>query len=145
MEKIERIILNLLSNAIKFTAPGGIITVSTFASGDSACISVKDNGIGIPKDKQRRIFGRFQQVGSEQSRANEGSGLGLSLVKSFVDLHHGNINIISEQGNGSEFIIDLPLKRVEQNEKMISSVIERHDNILEAINIEFSDIRSIAS
>jgi signal transduction histidine kinase len=143
MEKMERILLNLLSNAIKFTYPGGKITVTTFIKGDRACISVKDTGIGIPAEKQGEIFERFQQVGSELSKASEGSGIGLSLVKSFVNLHHGSIRIISEQQKGSEFLIDIPIKHIEQEGRK-DPPFDNH-SMLEAINIEFSDIRNIAS
>jgi two-component system cell cycle sensor histidine kinase PleC len=144
MEKVERIVLNLLSNAIKFTMPGGNITVNTCIKSDRACISVKDTGIGIPEDKQNEIFERFQQVGSELSRGNEGSGIGLSLVKSFVNLHHGCVRIISGQQKGSEFIIELPFKKLEQEGRKETFQADRH-SMLEAINIEFSDIRTIAS
>ncbi len=113
IEKIERIMLNLLSNAIKFTKPGGSIVVSSNKSGDRVYISVKDTGIGIPPDKQNEIFNRYRQSGYNRSAESQGSGIGLSLVKTFVELHSGNIKIISEKDKGSEFIIDLPVNTLD--------------------------------
>ncbi|WP_443110740.1 sensor histidine kinase [Caloramator sp. mosi_1] len=91
-DKIERIILNLLSNAIKFTPERGKIVVTINDLDEYTCISVKDNGIGIPKDKQDIIFERFSQVNKSLSREREGSGLGLNIVKSFVEMHGGKLN-----------------------------------------------------
>lgn len=145
VDKIERIILNLLSNAIKFTGQGGSICVNTCLSENSACISVKDTGIGIPMDKQEEIFRRFRQVGGTLSKEHEGSGIGLSLVKSFVELHQGNIKIISEPNKGSEFTIDIPIKLAAREESVEPTVSDQRSKIVEAINIEFSDIYSIAS
>lgn len=145
MEKIERVILNLLSNAIKFTSNGGKITVETHSSEEMAYITVKDTGIGIPKDKQKEIFERFRQVSSKRSREYEGCGIGLSLVKSFIDLHEGTINVTSEENKGSEFVIGLPIRHLESLEEKPDehSVSDQHCKIAEAINIEFSS--SIAS
>ena len=145
MEKIERVILNLLSNAIKFTGRGGQIKVTIHSMDSKVFISVKDTGIGIPGDKQKEIFERFQQVCSNKSREYEGSGIGLSLVKSFVDLHQGTISVTSEENQGSEFIISLPLRRLETHEEKPEdpSVSDHRNKIEEAINIEFSS--SIAS
>ncbi|NJD04346.1 MAG: HAMP domain-containing histidine kinase [Ruminiclostridium sp.] len=144
-EKIERVILNLLSNAIKFTGQGGQIKVAIHTMDNRVCISVKDTGIGIPRDKQNEIFERFQQVCSNKSKEFEGSGIGLSLVKSFVDLHQGTINVISEENHGSEFIISLPLRCLETHEGKTEEppVPDHHSKITEAINIEFSS--SLAS
>jgi len=108
IEKTERIMLNLLSNAIKFTEPGGTVIVSSHTADGHIFISVKDTGIGIPADRQSRIFGLYQQAGLDSLAEKEGYGIGLYLVKTFVELHHGNIRVISEEGKGSEFIIELP-------------------------------------
>ncbi len=143
IDKIERIILNLLSNAIKFTPAGGLITVKVGKSGDNVTISVKDTGPGIPKNMQTIIFDRFNQVNSSLTREFEGSGIGLSLVKSFVSLHKGSVELISEETKGSEFIIELPIFLCE-NDKLDSIYIKNCQNkIIEAINIEFSDIYSV--
>jgi signal transduction histidine kinase len=140
LDKIERIMLNLLSNAVKFTPEGGGIYVNMYEKEDRIVISVKDTGIGIPPEMQNTIFDRFVQVDKTTSRNNEGSGIGLSLVKSLVEMHGGNISLTSESGKGSEFIIEL-LDRTEECEAAIDKCteIKGSDNI-ERINIEFSDI-----
>lgn len=139
-DKIERIILNLLSNAFKYTYSGGKICVTLEDKGESVTISVKDEGEGIPEDKQESIFERFEQANRSLSRQNEGSGIGLYLVKSFVEMHGGNIKVISSEGEGSEFIISLPAVIVENGENKINAIYESK---IERINIEFSDIYSI--
>ena len=115
-EKIERVILNLLSNAIKFTNENGKIEVYMKSDNNFIYISIKDNGIGIPKDKQNRVFERFGQVKNKMKTESEGSGIGLFLVKHLVELNGGKIDLNSELGKGSEFIITLPNKTVKQEE-----------------------------
>lgn len=138
-EKIERIMLNLISNAIKFTEPGGEIRVNIYDKGDAISICIKDTGIGITKEKQKFIFERFMQVDTSLTRNNEGSGIGLSLVKSLVEMHKGTIKVISELRQGSEFIIELPVYTVDSPDDMASTNTSLQGNI-EKINIEFSDI-----
>jgi two-component system cell cycle sensor histidine kinase PleC len=116
VDKFERIILNLLSNAIKFTPPGGKVLVHVTKIIDKIYISVKDSGIGIPPHMQETIFERFSQVNSPTSSKFEGFGIGLSIVKCFVDLHKGKVSLISKEGAGSEFIVEIPIK----NEAKIS-------------------------
>jgi signal transduction histidine kinase len=141
-DQIERIILNLLSNSIKFTKPGGEIWVSIQDKEDSLLITIKDNGVGIPEDQLKVIFERFRQVDRSLTRDHEGSGIGLSLVKSLVEMHKGTIQVKSEYGKGSEFIIELPVEilseTAEVNEK--KKIVEQ--NKVARINIEFSDIYS---
>jgi PAS domain S-box-containing protein len=140
-DKLERIMLNLFSNAIKFTKSGGSIYVNIFDRKDKVIISVKDTGIGIPDYMREQIFDRFRQVDSSLSRQAEGSGIGLALVKSIIELHNGKIELISKIGKGSEFIIELPVTLLEEDisqnkkESFIQSKVER-------ISIEFSDIYS---
>lgn len=140
-DNIERVILNLLSNAIKFTEPGGTIEVSIFDKEDKVLISVRDTGIGIPEDKLKIIFERFRQVENILSRSHEGSGIGLSLVKSIVEMHSGKISVKSECGKGSEFIIELPVHVLPESEDELKNnyALMQQSNI-ERINIEFSDI-----
>jgi signal transduction histidine kinase len=138
-DKMERIILNLLSNAIKFTNKGGIISVNIYERADKIMISIKDTGIGIPDDKQIMIFERFRQVNETLIRNNEGSGIGLSLVKSLVEMHGGKIYVNSEVGAGSEFVIELPAKQALENKNWKVSNYYNSDRV-EKINIEFSDI-----
>ncbi len=137
LDKIERIMLNLLSNAIKFTDRGGQILVSIYDKRDNIIISVKDNGVGMPKDKLNIIFERFGQVDKTLSRKRQGSGIGLSLVKSIVDMHNGDIKAFSEFGKGSEFIIKLPVRFVEDKQESDGRFYESK---VEKISIEFSDI-----
>lgn len=138
IDKIERIILNLLSNSVKFTKAGGSILVKILDGEKFITISVKDTGIGIPKDKQDIIFERFRQVDKSISRNNEGSGIGLSLVKSLVELHDGTIRVESTYGCGSEFIIELPIRVIGDN--IIDP--ERESINTEKTKMEFSDIYS---
>lgn len=137
-DKIDRIMLNLLSNAVKFTNPGGTIMVNIYDKDDKVLISVKDNGIGIPEVNQKLVFERFHQVDKSLTRSHEGSGIGLSIVKSLVELHEGMITVKSEYKKGTEFIIELPVRYV--NEKVL--LHNTHGDNIEKINIEFSDIYS---
>ena len=135
---IERVMLNLISNAIKFSIEGDEIFVDVRDKGDRIEISVIDTGIGIDKDHLEVIFERFKQVDKSLSRNAEGSGIGLCLVKSIVELHGGTIKLQSEIGKGSKFTIELPSRTVEVpycRKKKINSKIQ-------TINIEFSDIYS---
>lgn len=104
-DNMERIILNLISNAIKFNKPGGKIEVCISCK-ESVEISIKDFGIGIPEDKTDKIFERFEQVKTNLKK--EGSGIGLNLVKSLIEMHNGSIYVESELGKGSKFTILLP-------------------------------------
>lgn len=141
-EKLERVMLNLLSNAVKFTDFGGNIFVYINCKDDSIAISVKDTGIGIPKEMLTKIFERFKQVDSIHRRRSEGSGIGLSLVNSIIKLHEGKINIESELGKGSEFIIELPVKVMDHDETTKDEVAVTTQTNVERIQIEFSDIYS---
>lgn len=135
-DKIERIMLNLISNAIKFTNRGGKIIITLKDLGERVNISVKDTGIGIPDDKIGLIFQRFGQVDKSLKRNREGSGIGLSLVKTFVEMHGGSIYVNSKYKKGSEFIIDMPIKTVREESGLDYIACNR----VEKIKIEFSDI-----
>lgn len=134
-DKIERILLNLLSNAIKFTPEGGEVIVNVLFENESVFISVKDTGIGIPKEMKEKIFMRFTQVDKAKTINKHGSGIGLSLVKSFVELLNGKIYLDSEEGEGSEFIVQLPDYTI--NDPEIYN-IKNNDSRKELINLEFS-------
>ncbi|MBU3092070.1 PAS domain-containing sensor histidine kinase [Clostridium sp. CF011] len=139
-DKIERIMLNLISNAIKFTNSGGNILVYIFEKKDSVVISVKDTGIGIEKEKQQCIFERFIQVDKSLTRNREGSGIGLSLVKSLVEMHGGKMFLESEINIGSKFSFELPIKKLLDIEGVfVDNNLSVSSNI-EKIKIEFSDI-----
>ena len=106
--KIKQILLNLLSNAVKFTPEGGRISIIANKTENGAEISVSDTGIGIPPAEQPTIFEEFRQVGGEYAHKKEGTGLGLTLAKKFVELHGGKIWVESEVGKGSTFSFTLP-------------------------------------
>jgi GAF domain-containing protein len=107
--KIKQILLNLLSNAVKFTPEGGRIEVSAKQSNSAIEISVSDTGIGISPEDQATIFEEFRQVGGDYAHKKEGTGLGLTLAKKFVELHGGKIWVESEAGKGSTFTFTLPI------------------------------------
>lgn len=138
-EKIERIILNLLSNAIKFSNKGDQIFVEVKDKNEFVEISVNDNGIGIEPSDLNKIFDRFKQVDKSLSRNSEGTGIGLSLVKSFVELHGGSIKVKSKFGYGSKFIVTLPSRNVLQENVLCNSNIRNRN---ESIQVEFSDVYS---
>lgn len=140
-DKIEKIMLNLLSNAIKFTKTGGEIFVEFIDKGDNVIISVKDTGIGIPEDKKQFVFENFAQVDKSLSRNQEGSGIGLSIVNALVKLHKGSVILNSVYGEGSEFIVTLPAKVIEEPASKYKGTIriEPHNGI-EKVHIELSDI-----
>ncbi len=140
-DKIERIMLNLISNAIKFTNPGGSIYVNVLEKATMVEISVRDTGIGMDKKNLDNIFNRFHQVDKSLSRNSEGSGIGLSLVKSIVQLHGGRIWADSEPGLGSTFSFELPIRQVQNKEK--AKKINSINGKVEMINIEFADIYSV--
>jgi len=141
-EKIERILLNLISNATKFTKPGATIEVSVYDKNEDIIISVKDNGRGIPEDKLSQIFQRFKQVDHLLSRSHEGSGIGLSIVKSLVEMHEGTIDVKSKNNEGTEFIIKLPFNTVSNIDSQDSKKDFTIQTNVEKIQIEFSDIYS---
>jgi signal transduction histidine kinase len=139
-EKFERIMLNILSNSIKFTKPGGQIDVTIYDRQEHILISVKDTGVGIPQDMLEKIFNTFTQVDDSFRRHAEGSGIGLSLVKSLVDMHGGEITAISQLGIGSEFLIKLPIKLIEIESNPHKYKASDLDYNVESTRIEFSDI-----
>jgi signal transduction histidine kinase len=106
--KFKQIMLNLLSNALKFTPSGGRITVSAGRAGDEVCIAVADTGVGIAPEHHESIFEEFRQAGGEPSGRREGTGLGLTLTRKFVELHGGTIRVDSVSGQGSTFTFTLP-------------------------------------
>ncbi|MBM7871570.1 PAS domain S-box-containing protein [Clostridium pascui] len=140
-EKVERIILNILSNAIKFTNNGGRVDVILSENSELDLVEIKiiDTGIGIPKDKQELIFERFGQVDSNLSRQAEGTGIGLSLVKSLVDILEGAIEVKSELGVGSTFIIKLPVKEGIVDDE-VEACLDFDNRLVNEIKVEFSDI-----
>ena len=107
----ERILFNLLSNAVKFTDAGGKVAVSLTEKEGMFVLAVKDTGIGIASQDQTHIFHHFRQVEGSSTRRFEGTGLGLTLAKKFVELHGGRIWVVSAVGTGSTFSFTIPLER----------------------------------
>ena len=141
---VERIILNLLSNAIKFTPKNGKIIVSVNDKENEVEIRVRDTGIGIPKEMKDKIFNKFTQVDKSLNRSKEGSGIGLSLVKSLVDLLNGKIYLNTEYENGSEFVLNLPKDKIVE-EEWIDYKKEGYKLNVEKISVELSDIYDLYS
>ncbi|WP_410509619.1 response regulator [Methanosarcina hadiensis] len=133
--RFKQIIYNLVSNSIKFTPNKGSIAVSAVKLEDTVRISVSDNGIGISKENQKLLFQPFKQVDANINRQYEGTGLGLALVKKFVNLHGGKVWVESEVGKGSTFSFELPLKygktpgiisnHTDVSEKIVSPAAEK--------------------
>jgi len=108
--KVKQILLNLLSNAVKFTPDGGRVDVIARRVGDDLEIAVRDTGIGIAKRDQEAVFEAFRQVGRHYTNKQEGTGLGLTLTRRFIELHGGHIRLESESGRGSTFTFTIPFR-----------------------------------
>lgn len=137
--KIERIVLNLLSNAIKFSDNGGKISVNVYKKMDLLIFTVQDTGVGIHEDNLEKIFEKFIQIEDTMIRKNEGSGIGLSLVKSFVKSHDGDVYVESKLNKGSIFTVELPI-RVLDGEKVYFYNLDQSQSDIMSTSIEFSDI-----
>ena len=109
---LEMAVRNLLENALRYTEPGGTIELSVDQTEDEAVLAVKDDGMGIPRDQQDRIFERFYRVDRARSRETGGTGLGLSIVRHIVELHQGRIEVESALGLGTTFTVHLPAARL---------------------------------
>ena len=108
--KFKQILLNLLSNAVKFTPEGGRVGVKASVVNGSVEVAVSDTGIGIPPEDQEAIFEEFRQASTEHAGKREGTGLGLTLTRKFVELHGGTIGVKSQVGQGSTFTFTLPVR-----------------------------------
>ncbi|MDZ5253402.1 sensor histidine kinase [Clostridium sp. LIBA-8841] len=141
LNHLERIIINILSNSIKFNKENGNIDVYMSFDEKYVNISIKDTGIGIPKDKIDLIFDRFKIINNRLTKVNEGSGLGLFIVNELVKIHDGEIEVHSELGEGTEFIVKIPMRKIESSPldeiALTSNEEERRD---EVYKIELSDI-----
>ena len=113
MTKIQQVLYNLIDNAIKFSNSNSSIKIETSIKNEKVFISVKDSGIGIPKDSLKKIWERFYKTDVSRGKDKRGSGLGLSIVKEIIQAHNENINVISTEGVGTEFIFTLPLSKKE--------------------------------
>ena len=134
--------LNLLSNAIMYTHENGTIKVNITSDIENVNISINDSGIGIPSDKLDIIFDRFGEENNLLIRRCEGSDIGLSLVKSIVEMHGGKIKVYRSLGKGTEFAFNIPIKLLDKYKTYVFNYNDKDLNI-EKFNIEFSDIYSI--
>lgn len=133
---VERILLNLISNAIKYSNLDSAIIINVIDKKDNLEIDVIDSGSGIEKEHLDKLFKKYYKIDKSFSRNAEGSGIGLSLVKSIVEILEGSISVESEIGKGSTFKVLLPVKIVDE----INDEYKRNSNKIEMLNIEFSDI-----
>lgn len=142
-EKIERVFFNLMSNAFKYTPQNGSITFSCSADDAMLTFAVKDNGKGISSEDLRNIFDRFFQVDKIHPK---GSGIGLSLVKAFVELHGGTVTAESIEGEGSKFIVSLPIMHVNESaseqDSAATITAKEVDDELSLIEQESSELRA---
>ena len=134
----DRIIMNLISNAIKFSKENSCIFINTWKEKNYITISVKDEGIGIPKNEQKSIFNRFIQSTKNNKNEYVGSGIGLDLVFNLVKAHGGVIELTSTEGVGSEFRIKMPIFKLNDNSK-VKPVMELNSKV-DIFEVEFSDI-----
>ena len=138
IDKLAKIINNLLSNAVKFTESGGNIKINieeqVIKNKQYARIIISDNGISIPEEKLERIFDRFYQVDDSTQRTYGGSGIGLALVKEFVDLHNWEISVISEIGKGTEFTLKIPLwdDYLDESQKITTYTFNSNEKLISA-------------
>ena len=138
---IERTILNLLSNAIKYSEENGRIDVLVGTIRENIIIEVEDNGIGIPKEKLKYIFNRYERVQKSKTRYKEGSGLGLNIVKEIINKFNGRVKIDSEEGIGTKITIIIP--KIEYNEELYedySDGFNFKNDITQKVDLEMSDI-----
>jgi signal transduction histidine kinase len=127
--KVKQVLYNLLSNAIKFTPPNGTVEVKAAVSGETLLVTVKDSGIGIPRELQHKIFGAFYQVQSAINREYPGTGLGLALTKKLVELHQGTIDFDSKAGEGTTFTVALPLRPAPSKRNRVLVVEDNPSNL----------------
>lgn len=134
-EKLARIVFNLLSNALKYTPAGGFIHVSLADEGERLRIEVKDSGKGIDKEELTKVFERFFQA----KGAASGTGIGLALVKSFVELHHGEVRVESEPGKGTCFIVLLPRQQEGFVEEPQSEAADKSSSFSDDGSLQYID------
>lgn len=110
-KQIRELLTNLITNAIIYNQPGGQVWIKTARIYDRLIIRVKDNGVGISESDSEKIFQRFYRVDKGRSKKSGGTGLGLSIVKHIVEFYAGKVEVHSRLGEGSEFIVSIPMER----------------------------------
>lgn len=139
ISSFDRIIMNLISNAIKFSPENSCIFINTWKEKDFITISVRDEGMGIPKNEQKLIFNRFIQSTKNNKNEYSGSGIGLDLVSNLVKAHGGTIELTSKEGIGSEFRIKMPIVKVADDSNEITHSGDFNSKV-DIFEVEFSDI-----
>lgn len=134
-EAIDRIVMNLISNALKFSPNGSKVKVTINVDENNIVLCVEDHGDGISKDAQKFIFNRFAQAAN--NKGHSGSGIGLDLVKYLSRAHGGDVNLYSKEGEGSKFVVTIPLIKAQDEEE--KKIIESRSK-KEQLEVEFSDI-----
>ena len=139
ISSFDRIIMNLISNAIKFSPENSCIFINTWKEKDFITISVRDEGMGIPKNEQKLIFNRFIQSTKNNKNEYSGSGIGLDLVSNLVKAHGGTIELTSKEGIGSEFRIKMPIVKVADDSNEITHSGDFNSKV-DIFEVEISDI-----
>ena len=109
MGKIQQVLYNLVDNALKFSHSDSTVKIETYEKHNKIFISVKDSGIGIPKENLKQIWNRFYKTDLSRGKDKKGTGLGLSITREIIQSHHEHIKVISTEGVGSEFVFSLPI------------------------------------
>lgn len=122
-DRLMQVVINLLSNAAKFSPAGGAVTVAVRRAGKSYRIAVRDQGTGIPEAFKERIFSKFAQADSSDTRAKGGTGLGLSIVKEIVARHNGTVTFTSEPDEGTEFVVEIPAAEPGEARRQAASLV----------------------
>lgn len=146
-DMIERILLNLISNSLKFIDGKGTIRILLSETEENIVITVNDTGVGISEEQLSLVFELFNQAEDFYNRNNEGCGMGLYIVKAFVEAHDGKIKVSSQVGEGTSFEIILPATTLDIDEAN-SNIVNRKElfpnRVMEPVNVEFSDIYTFA-
>ena len=116
-KQLRELLMNLVGNGLKYNQPGGNVWVTIRRLGEKLLIEVRDDGVGILPEDQKRIFERFYRADKGRSRKMGGTGLGLSIVKHIVEYYDGEINLKSEPGEGSTFLVSIPMERTQKGEE----------------------------
>jgi signal transduction histidine kinase len=120
-DKLRQVLLNLIDNAVKYSPDGGRVEVELEARDSGLRITVRDEGLGIPHGEEQRIFGKFYRVDPQQTRGVGGTGLGLYICRELVRRMEGRVTVRSQEGQGSTFIVDLPLLPAGAREQAVVS------------------------
>lgn len=134
-KRLEKIVNNLLSNAIKFTPIGGWVQMYVYQEGDQIWVEVEDNGRGVPSEDLPFLFNRYFQTRRKEIATEGGTGIGLALAKELSELMHGNLNVVSEWGQGARFTLNFPAKPTEVKEETLAdlSTVSDHTSIKEVV------------